>query len=70
VLRARVPLELVRALELLRLLELPREPEPLRFVELPPDELRVLRFAPLELARASEPDLLDPPLLACGMVPP
>jgi hypothetical protein len=55
---ARLLLALARVL--LAALRVPEDPDPLDFALLP----RVLRDPLLEL------DLLDPPLLACGMLPP
>jgi hypothetical protein len=62
---ARVPVDLARVLLafarlLLAALRVPEDPERLDFAPL----ARVLRDPLLEL------DLLDPPLLACGMLPP
>ena len=79
VLRPLRVLEPLRLLEPLRPLALLRLPEPLRLLEpllrFPEEllrllELRVLRRPLPELARLPEPDPPDPPLLACGMLPP
>ncbi|MBV8432302.1 MAG: hypothetical protein JO244_14135 [Solirubrobacterales bacterium] len=61
-LEPRLPPELLRELaELLRELAEPR---------LPPELLRLPFFAPPELDLLVEPEPPDPPLLACGILPP